>query len=74
MVSAEYFLVEKQYDRPWHFMGFSGRKGLTSTNEAVYGQEGAEAERKAYVLDHHSDSVPPQRAWGWGSIFLETFI
>lgn len=42
------------YGLPWHFVDFSGGKGTAITNESVYGQEGAEAERKAYALDEPS--------------------
>jgi predicted ATPase len=37
--------------QPWHFVDFSRGKGTAITNEAAYGQEGVEAERKEYVLD-----------------------
>jgi predicted ATPase len=40
-----------QYGQPWHFVDFSRGKGTAITNEAAYGQEGVEAERKEYVLD-----------------------
>jgi len=40
-----------QYGQPWHFVDFSRGKGSAITNEAAYGQEGVEAERKEYVLD-----------------------
>ncbi|HPQ71417.1 MAG TPA: AAA family ATPase [bacterium] len=43
-----------QYGQPWHFVDFSKGKGAAITNEAVYGQEGAEAERKEYLLDDPS--------------------
>lgn len=40
-----------QYGLPWHFVDFSKGKGTAITNEAAYGQEGVQAERKEYVLD-----------------------
>jgi predicted ATPase len=40
-----------QYGQPWHFVDFSKGKGTAITNEAAYGQEGVEADRKEYVLD-----------------------
>lgn len=40
-----------QYGQPWHFVDFSRGKGTAITNEAAYGQEGVEADRKEYVLD-----------------------
>ena len=40
-----------QYGQPWHFVDFSRGGGSAITNEAAYGQEGVEAERKEYVLD-----------------------
>lgn len=43
-----------QYGQPWHFVDFSRGKGSAITNEAAYGQEGVEAERKEYVLDDSS--------------------
>lgn len=43
-----------QYGQPWHFVDFSRGKGTAITNEAAYGQEGVEAERKEYVLDDPS--------------------
>lgn len=42
------------YGQPWHFLDFSQGKGTAITNESVYGEEGAEAERKEYVLDDPS--------------------
>jgi predicted ATPase len=43
-----------RYGQPWHFVDFSKGKGSAITNESAYGQEGAEAERKDYVLDDPS--------------------
>lgn len=43
-----------QYGKPWHFVDFSRGRGSAITNEAMYGQEGVEAERKEYVLDDPS--------------------
>lgn len=43
-----------QYGQPWHFVDFSRGKGTAITNEAAYGQEGVEAERKEYVLEDPS--------------------
>ena len=43
-----------RYGRPWHFVDFSRGKGTAITNEAAYGQEGVEAERKEHVLDDPS--------------------
>jgi predicted ATPase len=43
-----------QYGQPWHFVDFSRGRGTAITNEAVYGQVGAEAERREYVLDEPS--------------------
>ncbi len=43
-----------QYGQPWHFVDFSRGRGVAITNEAAYGQEGVEAERKEYVLDDPS--------------------
>lgn len=40
--------------KPWHFVDFSRGKGTAITNEAAYGQEGVEAERKEHVLDDPS--------------------
>jgi len=42
------------YGQPWHFVDFSRGKGTAITNEAAYGQEGVEAERKEHVLDDPS--------------------
>ncbi|HQO02651.1 MAG TPA: AAA family ATPase [Spirochaetota bacterium] len=43
-----------QYGQPWHFIDFSRGRGTAITNEAAYGQEGAEEERKEYILDDPS--------------------
>lgn len=43
-----------QYGQPWHFVDFSRGHGVAITNEAAYGQEGVEAERKEHVLDDPS--------------------
>jgi predicted ATPase len=43
-----------QYGQPWHFVDFSRGRGVAITNEAAYGQEGVEADRKEYVLDDPS--------------------
>ncbi len=43
-----------QHGKPWHFVDFSRGKGTAITNESVYGNKGAEAERKEYVLDEPS--------------------
>lgn len=43
-----------QYGKPWHFVDFSRGSGTAITNEAAYGQEGVEAERKEHVLDDPS--------------------
>jgi predicted ATPase len=43
-----------RYGQPWHFVDFSRGKGVAITNEAAYGQEGVEAERKEHVLDDPS--------------------
>ena len=40
-----------QSGQPWHFVDFSRGKGTAITNEAAYGQEGVQAERKGYALD-----------------------
>ncbi len=42
------------HGRPWHFVDFSRGKGTAITNEAAYGEEGVEAERKEHVLDDPS--------------------
>jgi len=43
-----------QYGKPWHFVDFSRGRGSAITNEAAYGQEGVEQERKEHVLDDPS--------------------
>ena len=43
-----------QYGQPWHFVDFSRGRGTAITNEAAYGQEGVEADRKEHVLDDPS--------------------
>jgi predicted ATPase len=43
-----------QSGKPWHFVDFSRGRGFAITNEAAYGQEGVEQERKEYVLDDPS--------------------
>ena len=43
-----------QYGQPWHFVDFSRGRGVAITNEAAYGQEGVEAERKEHILDDPS--------------------
>jgi predicted ATPase len=43
-----------QYGQPWHFVDFSRGQGTAITNESVYGNEGAAAERKEYALDEPS--------------------
>ena len=43
-----------QYGQPWHFVDFSRGRGAAITNEAAYGQEGVEAQRKDHVLDDPS--------------------
>ena len=43
-----------QFGQPWHFADFSRGRGVVITNEAAYGQEGVEAERKEHVLDDPS--------------------
>jgi predicted ATPase len=40
--------------KPWHFVDFSRGRGTAITNEAAYGQEGAQEERKEHVLDDPS--------------------
>ena len=42
------------HGRPWHFVDFSRGEGHAITNEAVYGQEGAEQEWDHYQLDDPS--------------------
>lgn len=43
-----------RHGKPWHFVDFSRGRGTAITNEAAYGQEGVEAERKEHVLDDPS--------------------
>ena len=43
-----------QHGKPWHFVDFSRGVGNAITNESVYGEEGAEAERAEYKLDDPS--------------------
>lgn len=43
-----------QYGKPWHFVDFSRGRGSAITNEAAYGQEGAQEERNEHVLDDPS--------------------
>ncbi len=43
-----------QSGKPWHFVDFSRGKGTAITNEAAYGRDGVEQERKDYVLDDPS--------------------
>lgn len=43
-----------QYGQPWHFVDFSRGRGAAITNEAAYGQDGVEAERKEHILDDPS--------------------
>lgn len=43
-----------RYEKPWHFVDFSGGEGFAITNESVYGQEGVQAEREEYKLDDPS--------------------
>ena len=43
-----------QTGKPWHFVDFSRGHGTAITNEAAYGDAGAEEERKQYVLDDPS--------------------
>ncbi len=43
-----------QSGKPWHFVDFSRGRGAAITNEAAYGREGVEAERKEHVLDDPS--------------------
>lgn len=43
-----------QYGRPWHFVDFTRGRGWAITNEAAYGQEGVEEERKEHQLDDPS--------------------
>lgn len=43
-----------QYGQPWHFVDFSRGRGSAITNEAAYGSEGVEEERKEHQLDDPS--------------------
>ncbi len=43
-----------QSGKPWHFVDFSRGRGSAITNEEAYGDEGAQAQRKEYVLDDPS--------------------
>lgn len=43
-----------QAGKPWNFVDFSRGSGIAITNEAMYGQEGVEAERKEYALEDPS--------------------
>jgi len=43
-----------QFGKPWHFVDFSRGRGTAITNEAAYGQEGVEEERKEHQLDDPS--------------------
>lgn len=43
-----------QRGKPWHFVDFSRGRGTAITNEAAYGKEGAQEERKECVLDDPS--------------------
>ncbi len=43
-----------QAGKPWHFVDFSRGSGTAITNEAMYGREGVEAERKEYALEDPS--------------------
>jgi len=43
-----------QRGRPWHFVDFSRGQGTAITNEASYGEDGAEQQRKEYRLDEPS--------------------
>lgn len=43
-----------QYGQPWHFVDFSNGRGKAITNEADYGEEGADAVRQDYVLEDPS--------------------
>ena len=43
-----------RYGRPWHFLDFSRGAGTAITNEAIYGQEGAEPDWNEYELDDPS--------------------
>ncbi len=43
-----------QHGKPWHFIDFSRGKGTAITNGSLYGNAGAKAERREYVLDEPS--------------------
>lgn len=43
-----------QAGKPWHFVDFSRGAGTAITNEAMYGQEGVEEDRRQYVLEDPS--------------------
>jgi predicted ATPase len=43
-----------QFGKPWHFVDFSQGKGSAITNESVYGEQDAEAERKEFQLEDPS--------------------
>jgi len=40
-----------QRGKPWHFVDFSRGRGTAITNETVYGEPGAQEQRKEHVLD-----------------------
>lgn len=40
-----------QRGQPWHFVDFARGRGTAITNELVYGQEGAQEERKPFALE-----------------------
>lgn len=40
-----------QRGKPWHFVDFSRGRGTAVTNESVYGEVGAEEERREFALD-----------------------
>lgn len=43
-----------QSGKPWHFVDFSRGRGFAITNEAAYGTQGVEEERKEYQLEDPS--------------------
>ncbi len=43
-----------RYGRPWHFVDFRCGEGSAITNESVYGQKGAQAQREEFKLDDPS--------------------
>lgn len=43
-----------QHGQPWHFVDFSRGRGTAITNESVYGDEHAQADREVKVLDNPS--------------------